>query len=307
MGSRHVQEVGHRPAVVFGSSHSYRLAGDSGFDPAAPRGPGVKRLNRPATPRAVAGIAFTLIELLVVIAIIAILAAMLLPALARAKSQAHATSCKNNLRQMGLALNMYVTDNRSRYPHLIQRQPDWALPWEEALRPYRTVDWTNRSAQCPGYKGPISLNFLGSSNWVVGSYAYNWIGTSSIRGALPNTSPDQWMFGLGFVYNFDDFSSFKPASVKESQVKAPSEMFAIGEARVFWAVDLSRNGSWAGLHAMEAGTNQNPYLYPERHGVAYNQLCCDAHVEAMPPLRLFDPRVTAARWNTDHELHPETW
>jgi prepilin-type N-terminal cleavage/methylation domain-containing protein/prepilin-type processing-associated H-X9-DG protein len=73
-----------------------------------------------STQNRLSQLAFTLIELLVVIAIIAILAALLLPALARAKSKAQTISCLNNIHELLLGWVMYADDNATKLPTTFQ-------------------------------------------------------------------------------------------------------------------------------------------------------------------------------------------
>jgi prepilin-type N-terminal cleavage/methylation domain-containing protein len=233
---------------------------------------------------------FSLIELLVVVALIGLLAALLLPALSSAMNRARSAACVNHLHEMGLALQMYVQDNGSHYPGGL---------WFDKLQPYYAIDWTNTAYHCPGYQGQCT-RFEGElPHDALGSYAYNFFG---VRGYDPRSAFSNFVsVGLCAV-------RYEGPGIAQSQIQAPSEMFAIGESRHRGERGVANaSGVFASFCGYLDGAPEyygRPQL-PKRHGQNYNQLCCDGHVDGRPPRILFNPTNTAVRWNIDHLAHPE--
>ncbi|HZR16214.1 MAG TPA: DUF1559 domain-containing protein [Verrucomicrobiae bacterium] len=170
---------------------------------------------------------FTLTELLVVISVIGLLTGLLLPVLSKAKDSTRSTSCRNRLRQMGMALQMYAHEEKGLYPHYLgpvgsaygdaegqSGRATGLIYWSSKLRPYGLLAWTNRAFHCPGYGAGISGPWQKGAADRLGSYAYNSFGVrtaNSTRG----------VFGLGPIQYWETASGVYVKAVSESQVVAP--------------------------------------------------------------------------------------
>jgi prepilin-type N-terminal cleavage/methylation domain-containing protein/prepilin-type processing-associated H-X9-DG protein len=262
---------------------------------------------------------FTLIELLVVIAVIAILASLLLPGLSGAKAIALNTKCKNNLKQLGLGLQMYVQDNDGEYPTAYHNGLG-IDQWEEqvALELSNSGGWGHAKGvwRCPAHKpvspfaGPLPPDMI----VYLPSYGYNHYGYQSLF-ASTTSQPK----GLGGVSGGPDPSQ-QPTWIvptRESHIKAPSDMIALGDGYNMaseFVVTSTTGGNQTIYESSTLGRGGNMIGAPfgvslktveQRHRRKLNMGFCDGHVEDGKVQSWYFSKKPedARRWNADNEPH----
>jgi prepilin-type processing-associated H-X9-DG protein len=206
-----------------------------------------------------------LVELLVVVGIVGVLASLLLPALARSKENSRRVNCLSNLRQMGIAAQLYTEDHDGSYPIAYQESVrdgvKYSVAWDFATTLTREARveagllWrgvgVSKIQQCPSYRG--------KSNW----------------GSDPHSG---YNYNASYIGHGQFETIPEPARVGDVRQPAGTVIFGDGEygsgankfMRAPWASagDRSFRGRWAGTQGF-------------RHQKKTNAAFCDGHVETM--------------------------
>lgn len=202
--------------------------------------------------------AFTLIELLVVISIISLLTAILLPTLSSARDAAWAVKCASNMKQIGVAANIYMVEHDDVYlPQGFGAPFFW--PWTRIL--------AESGAGAPGIarQGNVAYTPLdyGDEAYLYCDQTFKTFPNIGITYAMPYSPFTRTVGGLDFQWPQNDYYT------RASMIERPSAVVALFEVRAGSTSELVAGSSWNRLNQWA----------DEVHNGASNFLFADGHVD----------------------------
>lgn len=248
---------------------------------------------------------FTLVELLVVMAIISILAAISLPAMARARIAARSVNCKSNLRQIGMAVQMFQMNNDDFFPPVCDNA-------------FLKFWWGERSGYGPDAEIDFSAGYI--SQYIPGGRVNMCPQLVSerielvARGATAGYAYNSYYIGGNGKAILPDWSNWPGMPARHGELAHPSKTILFVDSAtvndVFNPTRLREN--WL-LDPPSMNYNPPaPYL-PQavvhfRHGGVANVLFADGHVKSMRPFEVWPVLDGSLGWLAgDDEMFARTW
>jgi general secretion pathway protein G len=217
-----------------------------------------------------------LIELLVVIGIIALLAAILFPVFAAARGKARQAACLSNLRQIGAATQMYVSDYDGYFPYAKDASDKWVPEiWagapakcREKLADMPLLHPEKDPASDPGVLTPYLRNL---DIWrCPGDTGFDFLDNNDMCGGpCPMAARPTMYEAYGASYLYRTEFSFRQINVDTVTARGRTSGRELGPSSLMYLFD--GNGSWHG----------SPFRLG-KSGLRYNCLFADGHVKSLP-------------------------